>query len=667
MPEDYGEIYEFDGFRLDVTEHLLVRCHGNQKVQLSDKAFQTLCVLVRNAGRLVQKSELLDKVWADSFVEENNLNKTIHAVRRALGESNGQQFIETIKKHGFRFVAGVRRLELVETTYPRFESNNGVGKLGDIPDFPRETTIAERVAQTDAVELPATPHLIAQISAERELSPSKFQTEPGHLVKYLLLIVAVAVISMGFIGIYFYAGQDARRGQSIAILPTKPLTTTVRDAIYEVGIADSLIHKISGAKDLAVRPLSATRKYVEIEQDAMLAGKEQQVDYVLASNYQLHDGKIRVTAQLFDVATGQIEGTYKSEHDTANVFGMQDAIAGDIANMLLARFGTGIKSRPSDRGTTNEEAYRLYMDGMYLYDKRTVADATKAVAKLEQATQFDPNYAKAWAGKAHAHRSLGNFGGSLSPHEEYRKSMEALRMALALDENLADAHSALCENKFFYEWDPAGAELECRRAVELDPNSSVAHEIYSRCLLVTGRFDEAISEAKVAIDIEPASLFSQRTYGISLYYARRTPEAIAQFKRVVELDSNFIAIYHWLINALLSNGNEAEASKFLMTSLELQKADQETLLAYQTAYQGSGWAGVGRERVKRFDEDRIRSYFLEASLTAYTGNKDKAFEYLERAFERREWGIPYLQIDPSLDSLRSDPRYDDLVRRVSAR
>jgi len=499
------------------------------------------------------------------------------------------------------------------------------------------------------------------VEKQRGLSPILKPYKP--FVAFAVAALLVSAFAFGYY--FFYAGKIALSAddkKSIAVLPIKPINTTNRDEIYEVGIADSLILKLGSMKGFVVRPLSATRKYADVAQDPLAAGKEQQVDYVVASNYQLAGGKIKVTAQLFYVATGQIEENYTSEKDVANVFAMQDAIAGEVGNKLLARFATTANNPTAKRGTSNEEAYRRYLQGMYLYDRRTLADARKAVGLLEQAIQLDPNYARAWAGKAHAHRSLGNFGGDT--HEEYTKSIEAINRALALDENLADAHSALCENKYFYEWDSDGAERECKRAVELDANSARAHDIYARYLFTRGRFDEAITESKTAIDLEPTSLFIQRNYGISLYYARRYTEAVAQFKRVSEIDPNFVATYAWLVPALNVQGSAAEAFEWFMKWQVVLKADEETLQAFKTAYQTSGWQGVGRERVKRFHVGKIRSYFLEACLTVHTGDKDKAFEYLEKSFQRREWGIPHLRIDPSLDSLRDDPRFEELVRRV---
>ncbi len=315
------------------------------------------------------------------------------------------------------------------------------------------------------------------------------------------------------------------------------------------------------------------------------------------------------------------------------------------------------------RGTTNEEAYRLYLHAMYLYDKRSAADARKAIEVLEQAVRLDPNYALAWAGLAHAHRYAGNWGRATDIHEEYRKSIEAINKALALDANLSEAHSALCENKYFYEYDFAGAERECQLAVKADPNSSIAHEIYSRHLYCRGRFDEAIIEIKTAIEIEPASFFNQLNYGAALYYARRYDEAVAQYKRVIETEKNSGSTAFWLSTTLALQGKEAEAFEWFIKSKISQKEDEATLQAFQTAYQTSGWQGVLREQLKRLDEGN-ESYYRGASLNAQIGNKDQAFEYLEKSFKRRELWMAYFQVDPCLDNLRDDPRFDELVKRV---
>ena len=492
------------------------------------------------------------------------------------------------------------------------------------------------------------------------------QTIRRHKAPTAFALAALLMAAIG-LGYYFEYSPKTASGvgnkKSIAVLPLKPIDTANRDEIYEIGIADSLIHRLSSIKGFVVRPLSATRKYADIDQDPLVAGQEERVDYVLASNYQLAGGKIRITAQLFNVANGQIEETYKSERDAANVFAMQDAIAVEVGNILSTRFGSTLSSPAVKRGTTNEEAYRLYLQGMYILDKRNLADAQKATEKFEQAVRLDPNYATAWAGKAHAHRAVANFGGSVNVHDEYQKSMEAMSRALALDENLPDAHSVLCENKMLYEYDFGGAERACKRAIELDPNSSLAHQIYSRYLFGRGRFDEAIAESKTAIDLEPTSRFNQRLYGNSLYFARRYDEAVVQFKRVIEMDPTFGTTYHWLVTALDMQGNHAEAFEWWMKFLALQKADEETVQIFKAAYQTFGWQGILRERVKRVDRGD-ESYFYGASCYARLRNKDKAFEYLEQSYQRRESLMHLLKVEPTFDSLRDDQRFDVLVKRL---
>ncbi len=480
-----------------------------------------------------------------------------------------------------------------------------------------------------------------------------------------LLVFLVGAIGLTYLAINWSKANPSAAGKkSIAVLPLKPINAANRDELYELGIADSLIHRLGSTKGIIVRPLNATRKYADIEQDPLAAGREQQVDYVLVSNYQLADGKIRITAQLFNVAGGQIEETYKIEKGAGDLFGMQDAVANEFGNKLTARFATTASSPAAKRWTTNEEAYRLYLQAMYLYDKRDQASALRAIELLEQAVRLDPNYALAWAGKAHVHRSYARIGGRKTNHqEEYKKSIEAINKALTLDANLSEAHSALCENKFLTEYDFAGAESACRRALELNPNSSLAHQIYSRFLMGRGRSDEAIAEIKTAIDLEPTSLYNQRLLGNCLLNARRYEEAVVQFKRVIAMDEDFGTANPWLSSTLGLQGRDAEAFEWFMKGLVLQKSDEETVRAFQTAFQTSGWQGVLRERAERFEKGN-ELYVSGAAYNAQIGNKDKAFEYLEKSLQRREWGLHILPVDPHLDNLRDDPRFAELVRRV---
>ncbi|MCA1626306.1 MAG: hypothetical protein LC778_21455, partial [Acidobacteria bacterium] len=405
---------------------------------------------------------------------------------------------------------------LRKNTDERYQTMKDV--LRDLRELRENLRLNEKVEQARSPEsenataiLQATTNGANLQTAETQNAFS--QTIKQHRVLAGVALVALLIATIGVSYYFFYVGKSPLRVEgkkSIAVLPLKPINTANRDEIYEVGIADSLIHQLGSMNGFVVRPLSAIRKYADVGQDALAAGREQQVDYVLASNYQLAGGKIRVTSQLINVASGQIEETYKSEKEAGDVFAMQDAIAGEVGNKLSARFGSTSSGATAKRGTTSEEAYRLYLQGIYLNDKRTTSDTRNAVEAFEQAIRLDPNYARAWAGKAHAHRSFSNFGRDDNLHEEQQKSMEAINKALELDQNLSEAYSVLCENKMYYEYDFAGAEASCKRAIELKPDSPQAHNIYARFLMGPGRrFDGAITEIKTAIDLDPAAFYHQ--------------------------------------------------------------------------------------------------------------------------------------------------------------
>jgi serine/threonine-protein kinase len=462
------------------------------------------------------------------------------------------------------------------------------------------------------------------------------------------------------------SNQTSAAKKSIAVLPLKPSNSSIRDQMYEVGIADALIRRISELNGFVVRQLTATSQYTEIAQDPIIAGKEQQVDYVLDSSYRLEAGKIHVDATLVNIVSGQIEAKYSVQGVTSDGLGMQDAIASEIGNKLLTQFATTLNRRTLKRGTTNEEAYRFYLQGMYLANNRNLEDSRKAVVALEQAVSLDPNYARAWAGLAYARRTLSLYS-DLSTHETYQNSIEAIDKALALDENLSEAHSALCENKYLYEWDFAGAELECKRAIELDADSAQAHEIYSRYLMGRGRHDEAIAEIKAAIDLDPTLKFNQRNLGRAFFYARRYKEAENQFKRVIAMDQNWVGTYGWLWSTLAIQGNEAEAFEWLLKFLSVRKADEKTVQILKTAFKTSGWHGALREWLKVSDKFGGSINFDGALYNAQIGEKDKAFAYLEKVYQGREIWNAYLRVEPRLDPVRNDPRFHELVRRVESK
>ncbi|HEV2830316.1 MAG TPA: protein kinase [Pyrinomonadaceae bacterium] len=530
---------------------------------------------------------------------------------------------------------GVRNYEL-----------EAVGAAGEPPARTGHVTLARPTASVE--------YLIGKIKYHRTFAGIA-----------LLMLVASAIALGYFAIIRNKAGSGARGSQSLAVLPLKPINVANRDEIYEIGIADALINRLGSTKGLVVRPLNATRRYADVGQDPLAAGKEQQVDYVLVSNYQLAAGKIRITAQLLDVISGQIEETYKSEKDASDVFAMQDAIASEIGNLLQARFATPSSTQAAKRGTSNEEAYLHYLQGMYLLDKESTADAKRAIELFDKALSIDSDYAKAWAGKARAHCSFAHWGGS-SPDAEFAKAKPAIGQALALDNNLPEAYGVLGIIKADYDWNFAESERQFLRAIEIAPDSDNVYRWYAMRLAGKGRSEEAISRIKTAIDLNPNSLFHQIVYARILYFARRYDDAITQLQRVIEMDSSRPVAYSLLWRSYHQKGDYSRAYESFMRFQQLIQTKDEGLKNYETSYAKSGWQGVLLRNIEILKANNAKgSYAYNISvLSALLGQREQSLRYLNDAVKNRSLDIASINGDPGLDSLRDDPRFAELVRRV---
>lgn len=319
----------------------------------------------------------------------------------------------------------------------------------------------------------------------------------------------------------------------------------------------------------------------------------------------------------------------------------------------------------SKRGTNNDEAYRLYLQGKNLTAKRSSADAGKGIEYLERATRLDPKFALAYAEMARAYVASGLLGGGL-PSEEYQKAREAVNNALALDPDLAEGYRVRGD-VYFFEWDFAAAERDWLRARELEPNSTSPDE-YPAYLAARGRFDEAITTIENMLEADPNSRMLLRDRGRILLLARRYDEAIVQLKRVIELDENFASPYGLLWLAYEMKGDDSGAYEWFMKNQ--QRTNSKHVELFQKAYQTSGWQGVRRKKLeldKLGEDDPGSNLYVIARQCALLGEKEQAFEYLNKAFEKRHGQMVMLNIDPSFDSLRSDQRLDAMVRRVGLR
>ena len=680
-----NNIYEFEGFRLDFSEKTLQGSGG--MIPLTPKVFETLCVLVGNAGRLIEKDELMQKLWQDRFVEESNLTFNIKMLRKALGDNaHRPQFIETVQSRGYRFIADVTLMARDEQfPLPAAASQS----REDMSAFPTSVPVRRsRASQTHAIVNLAewrenenhaeTLTRISEAVIPKDVDTAEIDAGHARRVKQLnwqnplvVPFLAALIVSVIALGYYFIFAAKASTGAdvkvSIAVLPLKPINTATRDEIYEVGIADSLIQRLSSLKGFIVRPLSAMRKYADIEQDAVMAGKDQQVDFVLASNYQLADRKIRITSQLINVSTGQVEETYKFEKEATGVFAIQDAVAANIGQSLWKKLTKEPIDLAAKRFTTNEAAYRFYIQGMALAEKRK--DIPKAIECFEEAVRLDPNYALAYAELASAH-SVGLNSGGRYATEEYLKAKAAIEKALSIDDDLAEAHSYVGVIRSNYEWDFAGAEAEHKRAIELDPNSSTAHCLYALLLATLGRPDESVAEMKLAIELEPASAGNHHSLGWIYFIARRYDDAIAEEQRALEMDPELHRAYNVLTNSYSLKGEDDKAFEAFLQMGILSGDEPAEINSLKTIYARSGWRGISErqlEEAKAKEKKGDPNYAKLAGISIDLGQREQAIDYLQKAVDQNRFTLITLKVNPRYDPLRSDPRFDDLIRRVGLR
>jgi tetratricopeptide (TPR) repeat protein len=344
---------------------------------------------------------------------------------------------------------------------------------------------------------------------------------------------------------------------------------------------------------------------------------------------------------------------------------VQEEIAREITDRLRLRLTGAERSRVTKRYTDDPQAYQFYLKGRYYWNKRTPDNFRKAIQYFQQALDRDPNYALAYSGLADSYALLPNYEGA-SPRETVAQAKAAALKALQIDEHLAEGHASLGQI-LFYDYDFASAERELRHAVELNPNYASGHQWLGELLSSLGRHEEALVEVRRALELDPLSIIINRVLGNVYYNARRYDPAVDQFRKTIEMDPGFATAHAGLGDAYVMKGMYGEAiGEFAKAEeLGLGGGSKETAAALLDAYAKGGWKGYLQHEVARISDpsSHAPSYFLARMYTAL-GEKDKAFAALEKDYEKRNWTMTDLKVDPALDSLRSDPRFADLLRRV---
>jgi eukaryotic-like serine/threonine-protein kinase len=487
-----------------------------------------------------------------------------------------------------------------------------------------------------------------------------------ELNRWNILIAAVLTLA-AVTGAYLYFGRTGRGAiDSIAVLPLVNASNNPDTDYLSDGISESLINSLSQLPGVKVIASTSSLRYKGKEVDPQEVARTFGVEAILTGRVLQRDDNLLINVELIraDDKT-QIWGE-QYDRKAKDLLSVQRDIAKEITSNLRLRLSGSEQGRVSKHYTENAEAYQLYLKGRFYWNKRTGDAAKKAVEYFQQAIQIDPNYALAYAGLADAYQLLTLFA-DRSPAESFPKAKEMAKRALELDETLAEAHTSLASTLFFYDRNYPEAEREYRRAIQLNPNYATAHHWYGVTYLAKmERFDEAIAELKQAQELDPLSLAINADVGNTYIQARQYDKGIEQLRKTVEMDQNFYVAHMFLGMAYQMKGDFQDAIA------EYQRASQLNDDPYVLALLGDVYAVSGRkdeavkilDQLKRLSKQRFVYAYGVALVYVGLGDKDQAFEWLEKSFQNHEARINRLKVDPLFDSVRSDARYADLIRRI---
>jgi TolB-like protein len=495
-------------------------------------------------------------------------------------------------------------------------------------------------------------------SAEYLVSEIKRHRTSVAAVLAILFIVIAGMVYATFVG-------GGKAIDSVAVLPFTNAGADPNTDYLSDGMTESIIYSLSQLPSLKVMSRSSVFRYKGKDTDPQAVGRELGVRAVMTGRVNQRGDNLSVSAELVDARDNRLLWGQQYNRKLSDIFTVQEEIAKEISEKLRVRLTGEEKKQLTKRYTENTEAYQLYLKGLYYWNKRAAEGYKKAVELFEQAIEKDPSYALAYAGLADCYNVLSSYGIS-SPKESFPKARAAATRALEIDEGLAEAHTSLAFLRYWYDWNWLGAEDEFKKALELNPNYVTAHQWYALELAAMGRMDEALREIKRAQELDPLALIVNVNAGWILYHARQYDQAIVQHRKSLDMDPTF-ARAHWAISEPYTQEQKyQQAITELLTARQLD--DRPILLAVLGhVYAVSGKRTDAQKIVNELKESSKRTYvdpYFLAEIYTALGERDRAFEELERAYEQRSSWLIWLKVEPKFDSLRPDARFADLVRRI---
>lgn len=637
--------YEFGRFNLNIAQRSLLRDH--EVVPLTPKAFEILLLLLENAGKIVEKEDLMNKVWPNTFVEDGNLTQNISLLRKALGESaSGPQFIETVPRRGYRFVASVS---------PSHTEPNGAFIALASPSPPD--------AQSNTTYRSTEPQISQSVHEGKDfLSIKTVLTGFRNRISALVLTLVAVVVAVTAI-MYFSGRGKATEGnsiQSIAVMPFVDDAPNDASDYLDDQIAASLVNSLSKLPKLRVIPRTVMANYKGRNVDPRQIRSELNVRAVVTGRISRRGDTISIQADLIDLdSVSQIWGQHYDRR-LADILLVQEEISRDIFENLRLKLNVEEQKQL--------EAYRLYLKGRNFWKKRTAEGLQQGIEYFQKAIDTDPNYAPAYAGLADCYNMLVVYG-VRQPKDGFPKAKEAAIKALEIDETLAEAHTSLAFTKFRWDRDRVETEREFQLAIKYKPTYAPAHQWYSSYLVALERFDEAIAEAKRTQELEPLSFIGSSHLAYVFYFSGKYDDAIEVCTKVLTLDPHFFPARRYLGLAYEQKGMYQKAIAEFQRGVQLSGSPLMLALLGH-AYAASGKTAEAREVLSELRDLESRKYvspYTVAAIHAALGDKTEAFKWLEKAFEERDVWLMNLKVDPVFTVLRSDKRFSDLLTRTGLR
>jgi len=643
--------YLLDDYWLAPGEQLLSR--SGQTIHLSKRPFQVLTYLVEHRDRFVSRAELLDLFWDGKDVYDDALRKCVGSIRKALDDqSDDARFIETRWGIGYRYIGPIEeQFAGEETAITEIERTRGV-----------RIVFEEEIQNGSLTERPIVAVAPAKASI---LTALKLYPKTSALILMVLSIVVGGSILIGYPRRSAAPASRTAPIRSVAVLPLKNLSNDGETEYFSNGLTEDLINTLSRIEGLRVISRGSAFAFKDKEVDPRDVAKQLRVGAVIEGSVLKTGERVRVNVRLVNAEDGSVlwaSNTY--DRPVGDIFTIQDEIARNAAAGLRLQLNGEDQKRLAKRYTNNIEAYNELLRGWYFWSQRTPSGLKKAIESYRRAGEIDARCALAYAGLAGSY-AMGIWYIPLEPREAMSNARAAAIKAVEIDPNLPEAHLAMAA-VLSYDWDWPGAQREMETARGLDPNFSDYGYAYT-LLLSAGKPDEAVRWIRRSEELDPLSPLVGANVGQILYYARRYDEAIEQGRKTIDLDPNYAMAHAYLGQVYIQKRMYREAVEELQTAINLSERNPEVIAILGNAYAAAGDRKEAEKVINELIESSQRRYvpsYAVAAIYAELGRKDEAFAWLEKAYAERSPTLVDLKVDPTLDALRSDPRYVELLRRV---